>query len=105
MKKRHQDTEILRSLKACLVVFVFAIGGLMQVGASGAQEPEEGAVPSKLVVWMPAYIQTAVDFMRESAAQRFPETEVEITPYPAGEYPVKMTSAFCFFATARICST
>ena len=69
------------------------IAGPLWVGAAGGPEQSGGDSPAKLVVWMPSYIDAAVEFMRESAAARFPGHEIEITPYPMGEYDVKMTAA------------
>jgi ABC-type glycerol-3-phosphate transport system substrate-binding protein len=93
MKRDHRLWSVFRHATTLAVVLLFAAGSLVQLGASGSQEAATAETPTKLVVWMPAYIQAAVDFMRATAAERFPETEIEITPYPANEYPVKMTSA------------
>jgi len=77
-----------------IMIFAFTllmIATSFSVSAGGTQEKQE--VSKKLVVWMPSYIEAAVNFIRDSSAKAFPENELEIMPYPMETYNVKMSAA------------
>ena len=93
MKKN--EIQIGNSKKVfILFLFLLIFVTMSPVFAGGNQEEQKtGTGSATLVVWMPAYIDTAVKFMRRSAAKAFPEKKIEITPYPMDTYSMKFSAA------------
>lgn len=61
--------------------------------AGGAEEDVATVDGGNLVMWMPSYVQAAVDYLQASAQALIPHRIVEVISYPMGTYDVKMSAA------------